>query len=147
MAGILYDMSLLMRTPAPKFLGRLKSRMKSQALVEHTMSFQDAHRAKRFAQLEARRNEQRARDSMKRRGIGSAQPMRNIPTYVNFIVRPGARTLLERGHVDTTSETFRMARKRTKYLKARMAKDEEAAQVLYSARHLVRIIDLCIVND
>jgi hypothetical protein len=84
---------------------------------------------------------------MNRRGIGSAQPNRPIPPYVKLIVRPGARILSERGHVDTTSETFRMARKRTKDLKTRMAKDEEAAQVLYNVRDLVSMIDLCIVNN
>lgn len=147
MANILYHMSLLMRTPAPKFPGRLRSRLKHEARVELTMNFEDAHRAIRLAQWKAQRTEQRVMDSLRRRGIGSEQPIRSIPPYVKHIIRPGARVLDGREHIDTTSETFRAARKRTRYMQQRMAQDEEAANLLYNAREVVSIINLLIIND
>jgi hypothetical protein len=148
MASIVHRISALMRTPAPKFPGRLRSRLKHEARVELTMNFEDAHRAKRLEQWRARRTEQRVIDSLNRRGISSAQPTRRpIPPYVKLIVRPGARVLDERGHINTTSETFRAARKRTRYMQHRMAQDEEAAKMLYNAREVVSIINLRIINN
>ena len=147
MTNILQRMSPLMQSPVLKYPARLRSRMRQEARVELSMTFEDAHRVKRLAQWNDRRTEQRVADSLRRRGIDSGQPIRSTPPYVKHIIRPGARVLDGRGHIDTTSETFRAARKRTRHLQQRMAQDEEAANLLYNAREVVSMISLLIIND
>jgi len=115
--------------------------LRPQAPLEHRVGIHDAYRIKRLALWEAQRNERRAIDGMKRRGIPFQQFTRPL-TYVKIMVRPGARIFSERGHVDATSEAFRRALKRTRRRQYRMAKDEEAANMLYDARAVVSIIDL-----
>lgn len=120
--------------------------LRNEVPLEHRVSISDAYRLKRLAIWEARRNERRTIDGIKRRGIPFEQPTVSIPRYVKLIIRPGARIFSERGHVDATSEVFRRARKRTRRTQYRMAKDEEAANMLYNARHVVSMIDVYMIT-
>ena len=102
--------------------------------VQDLTDMPSAYRIRRSELQHARRAEQRELARMNRRNIPVQEHCRLIPSYVNILDRPRARTFRLRGHVDVTSAAFRDARKRTRILQERLRSDEAAAQTLYEAR-------------
>lgn len=119
---------------SPKIPRRhINDAVEKQVPVQDLTDLPSAYRIRRSELQHARRAEQRELVRLNRRNILVQEDCRPIPSYVNIIDRPGARTFRLRGHVDVTSAAFHDARKRTRKLQERLKSDDAAAQTLYEA--------------